>query len=114
VIGQSTLSVLVVLAAAATAVQPPSAENIERGSLPVSWITGASCPETPAFRIHEYNPDLFILRQSGCTNFEKPFLYLMLGSKEALLIDTGAAGASVAPVIEELLRRDSQRRQTPQ
>jgi glyoxylase-like metal-dependent hydrolase (beta-lactamase superfamily II) len=49
---------------------------------------------TPAFRVHEYNPTFFILRQSGCTHFEKPF-YLLLGSKEALLVDTGAPGADL-------------------
>jgi glyoxylase-like metal-dependent hydrolase (beta-lactamase superfamily II) len=63
--------------------------------------------------VHEYNPAFFILRQSGCTNFEKPFLYLLLGSKEALLVDTGAAGAHVSTVVEELLRRHAQRQQTP-
>ncbi len=29
-------------------------------------------------------------RESGCTNFEKPFLYLIFGSDRALLEDTGA------------------------
>ena len=63
--------------------------------------------------VHEYNSTFFILRQSGCTSFEKPFLYLVLGSKQALLFDTGAAGAQVSAVVAELLRRHSQRQQTP-
>ena len=78
---------------------PSSVENIERGALPSSWVTGASCPETPAFRIHEYNPDFFILRQSGCTNFEKPFLYLLFGERSAMLVDTGAKEADVAGAV---------------
>ena len=38
VIGRLTLALLV-LAAGHIGVQPPSAGNVERGSLPVSWIT---------------------------------------------------------------------------
>ena len=89
--------------------QPPTAETIERGTLPASWVTGASCPEAPAFRIHEYNPDLFILRQSGCTNFEKPFLYLLFGERSAMLVDTGAQTADVAGAVEEAIERWSSR-----
>src|SRR5262245_31474056 len=63
---------------------------MERGVMPARWTDQeASCDKAPAFRIHEYNSTFFILRQSGCTNFEKPFLYLLFGTKEALLVDTG-------------------------
>ena len=44
----------------------------------------------PAFQVHEYNPNFFILRQSGCIHYEKPFLYLIFGRDKALLEDTGA------------------------
>jgi hydroxyacylglutathione hydrolase len=87
--------------------QLPSAE-LERGTLPPSWITAASCPETP-FRIHEYNPDLFVLRQSGCTNFEKPFLYLLFGERSAMLVDTGARTVEVAAAIDQIIGRWSAR-----
>ena len=50
-----------------------------------------------------------ILRQSGCTHFEKPFLYLILGTREAMLVDTGAGGADAAPVIAEILRAHARR-----
>jgi hydroxyacylglutathione hydrolase len=87
---------------------------VEQGVLPARWTAETSdCAHASPFLVHEYNSTFFILRQSGCTNFEKPFLYLMVGSKEALLIDTGAPGASASPVIEELLRRDSQRKEAP-
>jgi glyoxylase-like metal-dependent hydrolase (beta-lactamase superfamily II) len=79
-------------------VQPPT---IETGSLPVSWPTGATCPE-PDFRTHQYNSSVFILRQSGCTNFEKPFLYLIVGRETTLLVDTGAPTANIASAIAEL------------
>jgi len=101
--------VIASLTAGRSGVQPPSAANVERGTLPVSWVTGALCPETPVFRIHEYNPDLFILRQSGCTNFEKPFLYLLFGESSAMLVDTGAQTADVADAVGQAIGRWSAR-----
>jgi glyoxylase-like metal-dependent hydrolase (beta-lactamase superfamily II) len=95
------------LAAALLAVQP-GATAIERGVLPSTWLTAASCPEPP-FRVHEYNSDFYILRQSGCTNFEKPFLYLIFGRERVLLVDTGASGADVRPAIDDVMHRWSQR-----
>ena len=91
-------------------VTPSAAIGLERGVMPARWTDEkAACDHAPAFRIHEYNPTFFILRQSGCTNFEKPFLYLLLGSQEALLVDTGAPGADVSRAVEELLHRGSLR-----
>jgi hydroxyacylglutathione hydrolase len=97
------------LAVAPANAQPSSVEQLERGTLPASWVTAASCPETPAFRVHEYNPDLFILRQSGCTNFEKPFLYLLFGERSAMLVDTGAQSADVAAAVDQVIERWSAR-----
>jgi hydroxyacylglutathione hydrolase len=91
-----------------------SSSSLERGLLPPRWTDQSpDCVHTPAFRVHEYNPSFFILRQSGCTHFEKPFLYLLLGSKEALLVDTGAPGADVAKTVGELVRRKSPQRANP-
>lgn len=70
----------------------------EAGSLPAAWPTAAHCPE-PEFQTREYNDGFWILRQSGCTNFEKPFLYLIFGEEKALLVDTGAKGADVGSAI---------------
>jgi hydroxyacylglutathione hydrolase len=65
--------------------------QVEPGTLPRSWRTGGpNCAEVPAWQVHEYNPDFYILRESGCTNYEKPFLYLIFGKDRALLEDTGA------------------------
>ena len=41
--------------------------------------------EVPDWQVHEYNADFYILRESGCTNYEKPFLYLIFGKDKALL-----------------------------
>jgi glyoxylase-like metal-dependent hydrolase (beta-lactamase superfamily II) len=83
--------------------QPASADRVEPGRFPASWVTAATCPEDPAFRTHEYNENFFILRQSGCTNFEKPFLYLLFGRDRALLVDTGAKGADTGAAVRAAL-----------
>jgi hydroxyacylglutathione hydrolase len=88
--------------------QSPTSPGFEHGALPPRWTDqDPDCEHAPAFRLHEYNPTFVILRQSGCTHFEKPLLYLLLGSKEALLIDTGAPGADVSKIVGELLSRKS-------
>ena len=52
----------------------PDGGNLRPGTLPSVWITGGpNCLEVPDFQVHEYNPDLFILRESGCIHYEKPF-----------------------------------------
>ena len=91
------------IAIASLAMQSASGERLEPGTLPSSWITAASCPEEPVVRVHEYNPDFFILRQSGCTNFEKPFLYLIFGERSALLVDTGAQAADIAGPVDRVV-----------
>jgi hydroxyacylglutathione hydrolase len=80
------------------------------GSLDVHWNEGASdCKATPQapLQVHAYEPQTFILRQSPCASFEANFLYLLIGSDKALLIDTGAVADSkempLAKTILELL-----------
>lgn len=62
-------------------------------SLDVHWNEGApDCTATPQnpLQVHSYDSQTFILRQSPCADFEANFLYLLIGSDKALLIDTGA------------------------
>ena len=69
-----------------------------------TWYAGgATCASQPSFRIREYRTGLFVLRQPACTNFEKPFLYLLVGQSRALLLDTGAGGIDVATPVDSLL-----------
>lgn len=83
---------------APTLAPPPT---LETGVFPRSWfVAGPECATAPAFKIHAYNPDFLILRQSGCTHFEKPFLYLLFGTQQVLLVDTGAPNVSIVPWIE--------------
>ena len=61
--------------------QLPQADGgaIERGVLPSRWFSqGPKCMEIPEWQVHEYNPNLYILRQSPCTDFEKPFIFCSL------------------------------------
>ncbi len=57
------------------------------------WNHGAidcSTSEEPAIEVFQYDTSSFILRQSKCLNFEAPFIYLLIGETEALVVDTGA------------------------
>jgi hydroxyacylglutathione hydrolase len=77
---------------------------MEMGRLTSDWYAGgATCANTPQFRMSAYNEDFLILRQAACTNYEKPFLYLILGKDRALLLDTGAGGVDLATRIDSIL-----------
>ena len=79
--------------------------GLRTGRMPPTWYAGGpTCDGRPAFRIHEYHPGFFILRQPACTNYEKPFLYLLIGRSRALLLDTGAGGIAVAEPVDSILR----------
>jgi hydroxyacylglutathione hydrolase len=84
----------------------PDGGAIRPGTLPLTWNTGGpKCMEMPEWQIHEYNPDLFILRQSGCTDYEKPFVYLLFGKDRALLYDTGSRNGNLAPTLVRLMHQ---------
>jgi hydroxyacylglutathione hydrolase len=73
---------------------------VRTGVLPRIWqVSGPCCAADAQFQVHEYNPDLYILRESGCSNYEKPFLFLLFGRGKALLLDTGAGRTNVAKVV---------------
>ena len=101
--------------APAPAMPPHTASApVEPGVLPKSWMSGGpKCMEQPSFQVHEYNPDFFILRQSGCIHYEKPFLYLIFGRDKALLEDTGAGAIDTAPVVMNLIAKWQQRNNRP-
>lgn len=85
---------------------PQTPAGIETGTLPKAWLTGGpNCLEVPDWQIHEYNATFYILRESGCTNYEKPFLYLIFGRERALLVDTGAGASDAAAVTQKLIAR---------
>ena len=58
-----------------------------------NWIHGSKdCDENtgPLIQVLQYNSNTWIFRQSKCTNYEAPFLFLFFGDDKALLMDTGA------------------------
>ena len=99
------LQFLLLISAAANAQFPePNGGDLERGVLPSHWATGGpKCMEIPEWQIHEYNPNLFILRQSGCTDTEMPFLYLFFGKERGLLWDTGSRNGNLVPALQHVV-----------
>jgi hydroxyacylglutathione hydrolase len=82
------------------------AQTPEPGTLPEHWPTGGPhCMEMQEFYVHQYNPNFYILRQSGCTDYEKPFLYLIFGADKALLWDTGSRNSRVREAVDRLMDR---------
>jgi len=80
------------------------AQTVEPGVLPARWITGGpNCLEIPDWQVHEYNSSFYILRESGCINYEKPFLYLIFGKERAMLVDTGAGPVDTAAFTHKLI-----------
>jgi hydroxyacylglutathione hydrolase len=86
--------------------------QVEPGALPATWMTGGpNCLELPDWQVHEYNPAFYVLRQSGCINYEKPFLYLIFGKQQALLVDTGAGASDAAAFSQKLVAKWARRNQ---
>lgn len=57
------------------------------------WIHGAAvCSNNtdPKIQVVQLNSSTWMLRENKCVNYEAPFMYLFLGRKKALLMDTGA------------------------
>jgi hydroxyacylglutathione hydrolase len=102
--GKLTVAVAFLTTLAQNQVDDHNGAGLERGTLPSQWITGGpDCSTAPKWQVHAYNPDLYILRESGCTNYEKPFLYLFFGKDRALLQDTGAGETNVAEIVNQTI-----------
>lgn len=84
---------------------------MQSGTVPSNWYAGGrDCGGRPDFNVQAYNDGLFILRQAACKNYEKPFIYLIVGSERALLLDTGAGKVDVATPVDSLVRAAARRR----
>ena len=74
----------------------------------IHWNEGAKdCKASlqAPLEVHPYNPQTFILRENLCATFEAPFMYLLIGSTKALLIDTGdVADASRMPLAKTVMQ----------
>ena len=89
---------------AAAQFSQPDGGNLERGTLPAHWYSqDAKCMEIPEWQVHEYNPNFIILRQSPCTDYEKPFIFLFFGKDKALLVDTGSRNGNLPPTLQRVI-----------
>ncbi|MEH6611697.1 MAG: MBL fold metallo-hydrolase [Halioglobus sp.] len=62
-----------------------------------SWIHGSDDCSTNsdlAFDVYAHDKTTYILRQNKCITFEAPFIYVLVGLDEVLVLDTGAAEES--------------------
>jgi hydroxyacylglutathione hydrolase len=106
---RSSLSFLLALLAASVGwSQATPVPAIVPGSMNMRWNPGAAdCARNPQapLEVHAYEARTFILRENLCATFEAPFLYLLIGVKRALLIDTGdVADAKKMPLAETVVR----------
>jgi glyoxylase-like metal-dependent hydrolase (beta-lactamase superfamily II) len=65
---------------------------VASASIAEPWLSGSADCKThplPPLEARAYDPRTFVLRESLCSTFEAPFIYLLIGKSRALLIDTG-------------------------
>jgi hydroxyacylglutathione hydrolase len=89
-----SLTFLVLALGACTTARNRPLVDLER----VAWQHGAAnCASQtdPAIQVVRYDAQTWILRQNKCLNYEAPFLFLLVGEQQALLLDTGATADSV-------------------
>ena len=83
---------------------PDRSAELTPGTWDVQWDAGAQAcpPERPRdpVQVHRYNAQTFVLRQKLCATWEAPFIYLLIGAKQALLIDTGDLADPAAMPLE--------------
>lgn len=83
------------------------AARLVPGSMDVHWNEGAQdCGKNPQppLQVHRYNDRTFILRENPCATSEAPFMYLLVGSSRALLIDTGdVADPKLMPLAQTVM-----------
>jgi len=88
---------------AAVGGQGTGGDGSEVNGFPPSWPNGTSCgTEEPVF-VWAYADDTYILRQSLCTSFEGPFLYLFFGDDKVLLEDTGDGGIPIQETVQAII-----------
>lgn len=75
------------------------------------WIHGTQDCETqkePVLEIYQQDAKTYILRQSKCTSFEAPFMYVLMGDNTVLVLDTGASDDAshvpLYPTVQQLIR----------
>ncbi len=97
-----------IVAVAMLTICSPAWSQIEKGNLDGHFNEGAEdCKTNPQapLEVHPFDAKTFVLRENLCATFEAPFMYLLIGSSKALLIDTGdVADPKLMPLVETVMR----------
>jgi hydroxyacylglutathione hydrolase len=97
-----------IVAVAMLTICSPAWSQIEKGNLDGHFNEGAEDCKTnpqPPLEVHPFDGKTFVLRENLCATFEAPFMYLLIGSSKALLIDTGdVADAKLMPLADTVMR----------
>lgn len=98
-------SLLLVLALAGTSFAV--AADVTPQPLAARWDPGAEdckAQSDPPLELYRYDARTYILREDLCSTWEAPFIYLLIGDREALLIDTGdVADPKLMPLKDTVL-----------
>jgi hydroxyacylglutathione hydrolase len=91
-----------------TTLAPPARSETAADLSKVHWNEGAKdCKANPQppLEVHAYDSKTFVLRENLCATFEAPFMYLLIGSSRALLIDDGdVADQKLVPLADTVLK----------
>jgi glyoxylase-like metal-dependent hydrolase (beta-lactamase superfamily II) len=63
------------------------------------WIHGSQdCKNNQdhAIEVFQYDESSYVLRQNKCLSYEAPFIYVLIGEKKILVVDTGATESAEA------------------
>ena len=86
-------------------------DPVTNNGFPPEWINGTDCGNEPDFQQWEYADDTFILRQSLCTDFEGPFIYVLLGTQAVFVQDTGTGDINlynpISAIVNDWIDRKS-------
>jgi hydroxyacylglutathione hydrolase len=103
----TTRSIATAFFAAMVSFAAHAESTLAGGSLDVKWNEGAedcSAHPPPPLQVHRYNERTLILRENLCLTYEAPFVYLLIGSNRAVLIDTGdVEDAAQVPLADTVL-----------
>lgn len=103
-VGLAALLFALITACACAQTPEPNGAGVRGGVLPLKWqVSGPICTGEPKFEVAPYNDDLYILREPGCSNYEKPFVFLLFGADKVLLLDTGAGKTDVVEVVSRVI-----------
>ncbi len=73
-----------------------------------AWNPGSpDCAKNPQppLEVHAYDSRTFVIRENPCSTFEAPFMYLLIGSTKAMLIDSGdVADPKAMPLADTVMQ----------